>query len=156
MAIQSRSLTYDDLRRIRETRDEQLELIDGELFVNPAPSRLHQLVSKRLSHLLKAAVDDLGLGDYYYAPFDVKLGPGDIVQPDLVVVLRNNYPIFTEGGAEGVPDFVVEIIWPSNDEHDRVRKLGLYARYGVPKYWLVDPDARRHDLHQSSRRPVHQ
>ena len=42
MAIQSRSLTYDDLQRMRETRDERLELIDGELFVTPSPSPLHQ------------------------------------------------------------------------------------------------------------------
>ena len=35
MAIQSRPLTYDDLQRMRETRHERLELIDGELFVTP-------------------------------------------------------------------------------------------------------------------------
>jgi Uma2 family endonuclease len=48
MAVQSRSLTYTDLLRIRETRDERLELIDGELFVTPSPSPLHQYVSGRL------------------------------------------------------------------------------------------------------------
>ena len=39
MAIQSRSLTYDDLKQERETRDERLELIEGEIIVTPSPCR---------------------------------------------------------------------------------------------------------------------
>ena len=34
MAIRSHSLTFEDLERIRETRQERLELIAGELFVS--------------------------------------------------------------------------------------------------------------------------
>jgi hypothetical protein len=37
MAIQSTSLTFEDLQRIRETCDERMELIEGELFVTPSP-----------------------------------------------------------------------------------------------------------------------
>ena len=40
MAIQSRSLTYEDLKQKRETRDERLELIEGEIIVAPSPSPL--------------------------------------------------------------------------------------------------------------------
>ena len=36
----------------------------------------------------------------------------------------------------------VEIISPSTPRIDRVTKLRLYARYGVPYYWIVDPAAR--------------
>ena len=48
MAIRSRSLTFEDLQRMRETRHERLELIEGELFVTPSPTPLHQFVSGRL------------------------------------------------------------------------------------------------------------
>jgi hypothetical protein len=34
----------------------------------------------------------------------------------------------------------VEILSPSTSRHDRVRKLALYARYGVPEYWIVSPE----------------
>lgn len=140
MAIQTSNLTYKELLQLRETRNEQLELIDGELFVTPSPSRMHQLVSKRLVRLLLHAVDDAGVGDFYDAPFDVKLGDGDVVQPDLVVVLRENFAIFATNAIEGVPDLVIEIVSPSTNRDDRVTKRDLYARYEVPEYWLVDPD----------------
>ena len=36
----------------------------------------------------------------------------------------------------------MEIVSPSSATRDRVTKRNLYARYGVPEYWLVDPDAK--------------
>jgi Uma2 family endonuclease len=53
MATQSRSLTYDELKRMRETRDERLELIDGELYLTPAPTPLHQDISGNLYTLFR-------------------------------------------------------------------------------------------------------
>jgi Uma2 family endonuclease len=142
MAIQSRALNYDDLERLRETRDEQLELIDGELFVTPSPTRLHQLVSKRLNRIFMQAVDDTGIGEYYDAPFDVRLADDSIVQPDLLVVLREHFAKFTDDWVGGSPDLVVEIVSPSTGRRDLVIKRDLYARHSVPEYWLVDPPAR--------------
>lgn len=142
MSIVSRQLSYDDLREIRETRDEHLELIDGELFVNPAPSPFHQFVSKRLCHSFKQAVDDAGIGEYLDAPVDVTFSDRSVVQPDLLVLRTGNLSLISGRAIEGVPDVVVEIISPSNDFHDRRRKLGLYARHSVPEYWLVDPEER--------------
>jgi Uma2 family endonuclease len=36
----------------------------------------------------------------------------------------------------------VEIISPSSRSIDRVRKMALYARAGVPEYWIADPEQR--------------
>jgi Uma2 family endonuclease len=41
-----------------------------------------------------------------------------------------------------VPDWVCEILSPSTESKDRKIKMPLYARYGVPYAWLVDPIAR--------------
>lgn len=142
MSILSRPIAYDDLQRFREARDEQLELIEGELFVNPAPSPLHQRIVRRLVVLFQAAIIEAGIGEFFDAPLDLKLADGTIVQPDLVAVLTKRLAIITDTAIEGVPDFVVEVISPSNDFHDRVRKRDVYARYGVAEYWLVDPEAR--------------
>ena len=42
----------------------------------------------------------------------------------------------------GHPDWVCEVISPSNAAQDRVRKRRLYAAHGVPFYWIVDPASR--------------
>jgi Uma2 family endonuclease len=139
MVTQSQPLTYADLQRIRETRDERLELIDGELFVTPSPTPLHQRVSRRLNDLLGRAIDEVGAGEHFYAPLDVRLADGTVVQPDLVAVSATRFGIITESAIEGVPDFMVEIVSPSHDRHDREVKRALYARHMVPEYWLVDP-----------------
>jgi Uma2 family endonuclease len=142
MAIQSRSLTYDDLQRMRTTRDERLELIDGELFVTPSPTTIHQRVIRRLHRLLERAIIEAAVGEFFPAPYDVKLADGSIVQPDLVAVLTERFPLVAADKIEGVPDFIIEVLSPSSKTHDRIRKRDLYARHGVPEYWLVDPDAR--------------
>jgi Uma2 family endonuclease len=143
MSILVPPFTYDDLQRLRATRHERLEPVDRALFLTPSPSRRHQLVSKRLIRLLLQAVDDAGVGDFYDATFDVKLGEGDVVQPDLVVVLRQHFAIVTDAAIEGVPDLVIEIVSPSTRRDDRVTKRDLDARYEVPEYWLVDPEGGR-------------
>lgn len=142
MVALSHQLDYGDLQRLREERSERLEVIDGELFVTPSPSRLHQLVSKRLSHIFQQMIDDAGIGDFYYAPLDVQLGPRDVVQPDLVVVLKGHFAVFTEAAIAGIPDLAVEIVSPTTGRTDRVIKRDRYARFRVPEYWLIDPDAR--------------
>lgn len=138
MAIQSRLLTYEDLERLRETHDERLELIAGELFVAPAPSLGHQDVLGNTYLYFRRAVVDSGLGRVYLAPVDVQLADRTIVQPDLVVVLSDRLEILTPPRIEGAPSLVTEILSPSTTTYDRVTKRAVYARYGVPEYWFVD------------------
>jgi Uma2 family endonuclease len=38
----------------------------------------------------------------------------------------------------GPPDLAVEIISPTSRKIDQERKFALYARSGVPEYWLLD------------------
>jgi Uma2 family endonuclease len=142
MAIQSRPLTYDDLQRMRETRDERLELIDGELFVTPSPSPMHQDISGNLYTLFRNVVFESGRGRAYYAPLAVRLDENTVVQPDLIIILSDRSPVLTTARVEGVPSLAVEIISPSTSAYDRVTKRDVYARSSVPEYWLVDPDAK--------------
>ena len=45
----------------------------------------------------------------------------------------------TERAIEGPPTLVVEVLSPSTTTIDRTRKRELYARHGIPYYWIVDP-----------------
>jgi Uma2 family endonuclease len=142
MSILSRPLTYADLQRARDASDERLELIEGEIVVTPSPSLMHQIVLHRLAVLFDRAIVEPGLGWVIEAPFDVFLDEQDVPQSDLMVVLRDRTEILGSEGLAGAPRLVVEILSLSTAGRDRVRKRNLYARFGVPEYWLVDPDAR--------------
>ncbi len=118
------------------------ELIDGVHWMSPAPSYAHQVVLGELFARLREMVKLTGLGDVLLAPLDVELSRWDIVQPDLIVVLRERLHIKTKARLVGAPDLLVEILSPSNPEQDRERKWKLYAAAGVREYWIVDPEAR--------------
>ncbi len=63
------------------------------------------------------------------------------MQPDLLVLLPEQLGLVSKRGSEGAPTLVVEVLSPSNPEHDRITKRALYARAGVREYWLVSPEA---------------
>ena len=134
-------LTYQDYARTPE--GEIWELIDGEKFMPPSPGEAHQGVNMELAWLLHGFVKRRSLGRVYFAPFDVVLSDVDVVQPDLLFVSRARSHIVTAANVRGAPDLVVEIRSPSTASRDWTIKRGLYAKYGVREYWVVDPDAQR-------------
>jgi Uma2 family endonuclease len=87
------------------------ELVDGELFVNPAPSRIHQRVSRRLQRQLEDYFHDRKLGEVFNAPLDVILTPHDVFGPDLLVVGDPAHT--TTRSIEKPPLLVVETLSPS-------------------------------------------
>ena len=68
------------------------------------------------------------------------LGNTTVLQPDLLFVSRERAAIIHPENARGAPDLVVEVISLATRQRDRQRKRDLYAQYGVPYYWLIDPD----------------
>lgn len=116
------------------------EIIDGDHYMSPAPSTKHQTVSRRLQFQIYSQVELTGLGQIFNAPTDVELAPHDIVEPDLIVVMNDRISIITPSRILGVPHLVIEILSPSNPNHDRVLKFEMYARTGVAEYWIVDPE----------------
>jgi Uma2 family endonuclease len=87
-----------------------------------------------------------GLGRVYAAPFDVRLPGGQVVQPDVVVILAEHADRITSAGIVGAPDLVVEIASPGTATYDRDTKLHAYERAGVPEYWIADAAAQTIEL----------
>jgi Uma2 family endonuclease len=110
------------------------ELIDGAFVMTPAPGLRHQAMSAALYRTLWSASTDTDL-KVLYAPFDVVLGP-NVVEPDLIVAPGT---AFTERDLPIAPPLVVEVRSPTTGWLDEGRKRTLYEEYGVPSYWLVDP-----------------
>lgn len=134
-------LTYEDYVALPDDGT-RYEIHDGELSVTPAPGTRHQDTSIRLASLLLSHVTACGLGKVYAAPIDVIFDPHTVVQPDIVFVDTGRRAIITARAIEGAPTLLVEILSPSTVQIDRVRKRPLYARHGVPYYWMVDGEAR--------------
>jgi Uma2 family endonuclease len=121
------------------------EVIDGELFVTPAPSLVHQRAVRELLYVIGPYATAHGIGDALMAPADIVYGPRKMVQPDLFVV-----PFV--GGAPprawtevGHLILAVEVLSPSTSRVDRGKKRDLYREKGVPQYWIVDIDSRTID-----------
>jgi Uma2 family endonuclease len=138
-AALARPLTYDDLAALPDD-GKRYELINGELCELTGPTPKHQWSSSRLFTRLDAFVNQRQLGQVFYAPIDVCFTPHNVVQPDIVYVSRERRGIIRSQRIEGVPDLLMEILSPSNRAHDVVKKAATYATFGVPEYWLVDPE----------------
>ena len=134
-------LTKEDYRMLPDSGP-RYQLVEGELYMSPAPNRYHQIVSRNLQFILMKYLEKNPRGELYDAPFDVYLSEHDVVQPDLVFVEKENFSVLTDAGVEGTPDFVAEILSSSNAYLDKRNKLRVYARTGVKELWIIDPDIR--------------
>ena len=121
---------------------ERWELIDGVLYqMAAAPNPKHQDASENIGRCFADHIRPRRLGLVYRAPFAVLLPGESAVEPDLFFVSMARERILAERGCEGPPDLVVEILSPSNRAHDLEIKRELYARHGIPEYWILDSDA---------------
>ena len=112
------------------------ELVDGEVLVTPSPHWTHQRVVVELTVLLRTYVRSQSLGEVFTSPLDVKLEPGLVLQPDLLVVPAGE--LRTHSDIVRHLLLAVEILSPSSARHDRVTKRPRYQRNRVPEYWIVD------------------
>jgi len=121
------------------------EVIDGELFVTPAPGVWHQSAIGELMAILRPYVREHRIGHVFTAPADVVYGPRKMVQPDLFVTPYVEGILPPTWEELGRPILAVEVVSPSTALTDRREKRELYQSKGVPEYWVVDVDARSVD-----------
>lgn len=118
------------------------EVLDGALFVTPAPSWGHQSVLDALHAKLRDYVRENHLGWTRWSPADIVFSPRRLLQPDLFVV-----PTREDGPPRAWSDvksllLVIEVLSPSTARSDRHHKRLIYQSEGVPEYWIIDGDAR--------------
>ena len=131
-----RGMTYDEYCLLPDDRN-RYEVIEGELTMSPSPNFRHQDTVWNLGQILRVFAKEHGLGVVIGAPMDVILEPNTIVQPDLLFIRSDNIGIIGDV-IEGAPDLCVEVLSPSTSLHDRHTKKAVYARCGVPEYWIID------------------
>lgn len=149
MAIHRVVLTYEDyLATPPDGR--RYEILDGEIQVSATPSPLHQRVLANLNEVVRGHVKSHGLGQVFFAPLTVILANTTVVEPDLVYVDVGRAGLISQRGVEGAPTLLVEVLSPGTAANDRGPKFQLYARHGVPYYWIVDTDGQALEAYEAA------
>jgi Uma2 family endonuclease len=123
------------------------ELVDGIPVARMPTSGDHAEVANVMWRWLDQA-HLAGYGRMYAGPAGVLLDPdgarNNVREPDFCFFRQGRNPKRASKGIEGVPDFVVEILSPGNWKDDLAggSVWNSYERFGVPLYWIVDPEAR--------------
>jgi Uma2 family endonuclease len=131
-------LTYEDYLAFPDDGIRR-EIVEGKVYELSAPTVRHQALIGHLYLEIALHIRSHGGGRVYVAALDVRLAEHDIVQPDVIFVADDRLGVIDEKYMMGAPSLLVEVL--SDPRHDRVRKRRIYARDGVPEYWIVDPKA---------------
>lgn len=119
---------------------EHYQLIEGELVVTGGRTPWHQLIAGNLLVALNCYFETHGGGEVLHAPLDVVLSRENVLHPDLLVIRRERASIIRVENVQGTPDITIEVLWEDTRYRDEVVKRRLYERFGVPEYWMVDPE----------------
>lgn len=122
------------------------EILNSQIYTQPQPTGLHVFAASELGYEL-------------IGPFERgRGGPGgwwiidepelhiirntEVLVPDLTGWRRTRLPQIPKDQRFTVaPDWVCEILSPSTESKDRKVKMPIYAQFGVPHAWLIDPIA---------------
>lgn len=147
-----RRATYADLLDVPENRVG--EIIAGELITQPRPAATHARAASRLGMELRPLDRLKGAPGGWIILYEPELHlHGDALVPDLAGWRRERMPELPDVAAfDLAPDWVCEVLSPSTQSHDRVKKMGVYAREGVGHVWLVDPLAQTLEVYRAAGR----
>jgi Uma2 family endonuclease len=73
------------------------------------------------------------------------MASGNIRVPDVGVILKQSLPDgkLPDGFGDRAPDLAIEIVSPSEDMPDLLRKVGEYFESGAQEVWLLFPETQR-------------
>lgn len=145
-AVKQRA-TYEDLCRVPDHL--VAEILDGELFTTPRPAVPHAHAASVLSaEIIGPFHRGRGGPGGWWILFEPELHlADDVVVPDFAGWRRSRLPFLPDAAAITLaPDWLCEIISPSTEAIDRVKKLSIYAREHVSHVWLINPLSRTFEL----------
>jgi Uma2 family endonuclease len=121
------------------TKYDRVELIEGDMLDMAPIGTKHSAITSRLNELFVLAV---ARSATIVVGGPVNLGEFSEPQPDLMLLKRR--ADFYSGKIPESADVLLLIeVSDSSLSYDQGIKLGLYARYGVAEYWVVDVEGKR-------------
>ena len=134
--------TADEYQRMGEVgilcEDDRVELIEGEIVDMAAIGNRHLAAVDRLTKLFAERVGNRAI---VRVQGSVRLNDRSEPEPDLVLLRWRSD--FYEASSAGPADMLLAVeVADTSLDYDREVKAPLYARTGVPEYWLVDLEAK--------------
>lgn len=113
------------------------ELIEGDVYAMNAQYSRHARIKTRLAGVLNQALATLGGTLEAIVEVSITLSEDSMPEPDISVI--------SYAGNDPAPASTVALVVEVSDTTlaiDLGRKAALYARHGIPEYWVVDVENR--------------
>jgi Uma2 family endonuclease len=141
MIPKAKTVNLEEFLQMDKESEDRLEYFDGEVVCLASPSVEHQRVLLNIAAEFRNYFKGKSC-EVFISPLDVWLKNEERtakvrVQPDLMVICDKTG--LKENEYTGLPALIVEIISPSNQSHDRIKKYNTYMDFGVKEYWMVNP-----------------
>ena len=149
-SIRRKVWTREEAQRLVDSgfpNAEKLELIQGELIDRMGKRHPHVL----WHNLVRQWLINVFGGDFVQSEDPIDVAPEDLPtnepEPDLVVTTKS----VRELTASPKPDEICLVVEISDTtvRYDRIVKASLYARAGIPEYWVVDVPQKRLIVHRA-------
>jgi Uma2 family endonuclease len=136
--VTRRALTVAEYHRMGDvgilTEDDRVELIEGELIAPFPISSLHAGTVNALSRMLVLAIVDRAI---VAVQNPVQLDDLSEPQPDFSV-LRPRDDFYRRATPRPADVLLIIEVADSSLNYDRNVKRSLYARHGIPEFWIVN------------------
>jgi Uma2 family endonuclease len=133
--------------------DANFELIDGVLVIHSPASTEHEQIFHYLSQLFSIFIDEPKKGQVLGSRLVMRLSEKWNPEPDLMVIMPENYSKIETTRINGPADIVVEILSDSTRDLDLNKKIPQYLTSGVKEIWVIDPSEKIISIYnQASRR----
>ncbi|NMM63017.1 Uma2 family endonuclease [Clostridium sp. P21] len=158
MLTEPKHITYDEFINMDENTEELLEYIDGIVYNQASPSKIHQIVAINIATEFNIFFKNKSCKPFI-APFDIILKneqteyPRKVI-PDISIICDKSG--LNDKNYIGIPTLIVEILSPSNEAHDLVTKMNLYQRFGVKEYWIVNPKIKTTSLYSLNKKGLYE
>ena len=147
--VPRRPITVAEYHRMGEAgilhEDDRVELIEGQLIAMAPIGSDHSGTVNALNRILVLAIGDAGI---VAVGNPVRLSNMTEPQPDFAVLKPR--PDFYRQSIPR-PDDVLLVIEVANSSlsYDRAIKRPLYARHGIPEYWIVNVQAGHVEVYRT-------
>ena len=139
-------LTVEEFCELFDEEDGNLELVNGVVYMSPAPSDAHEDVQGWLFKVISQYVEVARLGVVRGSRSGVRVSPTSLPEPDVLFISREHQDRLSPKGTHGAPDLAIEVVDSISARRNAVRKQSQYQDAGITEFWVID--LPRHELRQ--------